>query len=74
MNIFLPIILAYIIGAQKNSLIETVYSEYQQHMFWLRNKLIIFLVHTLNKRPDLRFLLLDISIVIRNWSVWNTEP
>ena len=26
--------------------------EYPQHMFWLRNKKIIFLLHTLNSRPE----------------------
>ena len=47
LNIFLPIILAYILGAQKNCH-ETVSFEYTQHMFWLRNKKIIFLVRPLN--------------------------
>ena len=43
-NIFLPISFSTcFLGAQKNRLIE-----YPQHMFWLRNKEIIFLAHTLN--------------------------
>ena len=35
-----------VLGAQKNRLIGTF--EYAQHMFWLTNKKIIFLLHTLN--------------------------
>ena len=35
-------------GAQKNSLIEMVLLSTHNIMFWLRNKKIIFLVHTLN--------------------------
>ena len=38
LNFFLPIIFSICLGAQKN----------QQHMFWFRNKIIIFLLHTLN--------------------------
>ena len=30
---------------------EELLNENPQHMFWLRNKKIIFLVHTLNSRP-----------------------
>ena len=45
---FFPIILAYILGAQKNHLNETVLLSNPQHMFWLRNKKIIFLLRTLN--------------------------
>ena len=45
-NIVLPISLTYVLGAQKNHLIEMVLLsdgsfEYPQHMFWLRNKNII---------------------------------
>ena len=40
---FYPLVLTYVLGAQKNRLIE-----YLQHMFWLRNKKINFSVHTLN--------------------------
>ena len=47
-NILLHIILAYVLCAQKNCLIETVLFEYPQHMFRLRNKEIIFLLRTLN--------------------------
>ena len=40
-----PSILTYL-GAQKNHLIEIIsFFEYPQHMFWLRNKKIIFLLH-----------------------------
>ena len=46
-NIFLPIILAYVLGAQKNRLIETVLLS-THNMFWMRNKKNIFLLHTLN--------------------------
>ena len=37
-----PSVLTYVLGTQKNHLIETVLFEYPQHMFWLRNKKIIF--------------------------------
>ena len=43
-----PSVLTYILGAQKNRLNETDLFEYPQHMFWLRNKKIIFLVRTFN--------------------------
>ena len=33
-----PSILIYILGAQKNPLMETVLLSTQQHMFWMRNK------------------------------------
>ena len=32
-----PAILRYVLGAQKNRLIETGSFEYPQHMFWLSN-------------------------------------
>ena len=32
-----PSVLTFVLGAQKNRLIETVV-EFPQHMFWLRNK------------------------------------
>ena len=38
-NIFLPIIFSICLGCSK---------EYPQHMFWMRNKKIIFLLRTLN--------------------------
>ena len=42
-NISFPSVIAYVLGAQKNRLDETVhYFEYPQHMFWLRNKKIKF--------------------------------
>ena len=41
-------VLAYVLGAQKNRLIENSYFEYPQHMFWLRNKKIIFRYTLLN--------------------------
>ena len=41
-----PSILPYVLGAQKNRLIETVHSslKYPQHMFWLTNKKINLLI------------------------------
>ena len=42
-NSFLSIILASVLGAQKNRLNETVLLS-TQHMFWLRHKKIIFSV------------------------------
>ena len=47
-NILLPIILAYVLGAQKNRLIETVLLS-TLNMFWLKNKKVIFLLRTFNK-------------------------
>ena len=47
-NNFLPIILAYVLCAQRNRLIETVLLSTHNKMFWFRNKKIIFLLHTLN--------------------------
>ena len=43
----------YVLGAQKNHLIERSF-EYPQHMFWLRNKKIKFSLRTLNLRPNLQ--------------------
>ena len=43
-NIFLPKVLAYVMGYQKKHLTETVL-EHPQHMFWLRNKNILILAH-----------------------------
>ena len=43
---FLPIILACVVGAQKNRLTETALLS-TQHMFWLRNKTNDFPVRTL---------------------------
>ena len=42
-----PSVQTYVFGAQKNRLIETILFEYQQHMFWLRNKKNNFLIRTL---------------------------
>ena len=38
-------VLTYVLGAQKNRLIEMVSFEYPQHMFWLRNKKVIFVTY-----------------------------
>ena len=46
-NIFLPSVLTYVLGAQKNHLIETVVLSNPQNMFCLRNNKNIF-VTTLN--------------------------
>ena len=43
---------SYVLGAQKNGLIETVLLSTHKHMFCLRNKKVIVLVRTLNLRPD----------------------
>ena len=43
--IFLPY---YVLGAQKNRLKRDGSFEYPQHMFWLRNKKIVFLLRSLN--------------------------
>ena len=41
--LFVPSVLTFVLGAQTDQLIETVLlSKYPQHMFWLRNKTIIF--------------------------------
>ena len=41
----------YVLGTQKNRLIETVLlSTHNKYMFWLRNKKIIFLLLTLNQK------------------------
>ena len=45
-NIFL-LVLTYVLSTHSIS----CSSEYPQHMFWLRNKKIIFFVRTLNLRP-----------------------
>ena len=49
----LPIILSipYVLGTQKNRLLENVSFEYPQHRFWLRNKMIFFLLRILNLSP-----------------------
>ena len=47
-NIFLPISLNLCFGCSKELSHEDGSFEYPQHMFWLRNKKINFLVHTLN--------------------------
>ena len=41
-----PSVATYVGGAQKNRLIETVLLSIRQHMFWLRNKKIIFNSHS----------------------------
>ena len=45
-NIFLPISLNICLGCSKDPSHSDGSFEYPQHMFWLRNKKIIFLVHT----------------------------
>ena len=45
-NIFYPLVLTNVLGAQKNSLIETVLWS-THNMFWLWNKKNIFLKYTL---------------------------
>ena len=47
-NIFLPISLNMCFGCSKEQSHRDGYFEYPQHMFWLRNKKINFLLHTLN--------------------------
>ena len=47
-NIFIPISLSICFGCSKGPSHWDGSFEYPQHMFWLRNKKIIFLVHTLN--------------------------
>ena len=46
-----PSVLTYVLGAQKNRLIETVLLS-THNIFWLRNKKINFLVGTLKLRTD----------------------
>ena len=46
-NIFLPIILAYVLDAQKNCLMETVLLS-THNLLWLIHKKIIFLLRTIN--------------------------
>ena len=45
-----PSVLTYVLGANKNRLIETVLLS-THNMFWLRNKKISFLLHTLDLSP-----------------------
>ena len=45
-----PSVLTYVLGAQKNRLIETALLS-TLNMSWLKNKKIIFALHTLNQRP-----------------------
>ena len=45
-----PYFLAYVLDAQKTSQWDGSF-EYQQHMFWLKNKKVIFLLCTLNYSP-----------------------
>ena len=47
-NIFLPIIFSICFGCSKEPSHRDDSFEYPQHMFWFRNKKIIFLLHTLN--------------------------
>ena len=46
-NIFLPIVFNVCFGCSKEPSHRDGSFEYQQHMFWLRNKKIIFLLRTL---------------------------
>ena len=61
-NIFLPISLDIVLGAQKNGLIETVLFEYPQHMFRLGKKKNIFLVHLTKACLCLGFVGMDLVI------------
>ena len=54
-NIFLPIIFNICFGYSKELSHCDGSFEYPQHMFWLGNKKIIFLVRTLNLRPECVF-------------------
>ena len=47
-NIFLPISLSICFGCSKEPSHSDSSFEYSKHMFWLREKIINFLVHTLN--------------------------
>ena len=47
-KIFLPISYSICFGCSKELFHPDGSFEYPQHMFWLRNKKIIFLVHTLS--------------------------
>ena len=47
-NIFLPIIISICFGCLKELSHSDGSFEYPQQMYWLRNKKINFLVHTLN--------------------------
>ena len=49
--IFLAITFSICFGCPKEPSLWDGSFEYPQHMFWLRNKKINFLVRTLNKRP-----------------------
>ena len=42
-----PSVLTYVLGAQKNRLIETLFFFSTHNMFWMRNNTIYFLVCTL---------------------------
>ena len=49
-NIFFnPSVETYVLGAQKNHLIEIEFFEYPQHMVWLRKKENYFFLRTLTK-------------------------
>ena len=50
-NIFLPILFGICFGCSKEPSHWDGSFEYPQHMFWLRNKKISFLLHTLNESP-----------------------
>ena len=45
-NIFLPISFNICLGCSKETSHRDGSFEYPRHMFWLRNKIITFLVHT----------------------------
>ena len=51
-NIFLPIIFGISFGCSKEPSHRDCSFEYPQHMFWLRNKKIIFLLRTLIQMPE----------------------
>ena len=46
-----PLVLRYVLGAQKNRLVETALLS-THNMFWLRNKKNIFLLHTTEDLPE----------------------
>ena len=50
-NIFLPIIFSLCFGCSKEPSHWDGSFEHSQHMFWMRNKKPIFLLHTLNLSP-----------------------
>ena len=60
-NIFLPIIVSLCYRCSKEPSHRDGSFENPQHMFWLRNKKVVFLLRTLNYRPvyEHKFLLMN---------------